>query len=201
MVHETIICERSTFFKSALMGVWKESETKAVTLPEQEPALFGAYLVSIYNSNIGLLDFISRNADDLVGDDEDDFNGRFKPAQKALHALIKLYIMGDFLGDVKFKDHIIKGIVEGINSDTLSIKDAAARLVFEGTSPDCGLQKLFADIIASVLVKEKDPEAVDRLERKYSSAAVVATMKALKAKRYGDNFPQYLLLKKYVEGA
>ena len=148
-----------------------------------------------------LLAYVRLHADELVSDDEDSFNRRWKKVQKAMHALIKLYILGDFLGDAKFKDCVIRSIVEGINNDTLDTKDAAPRLVFEGTRSDCGLQKLFAGIIASVFIKEKDERAVDRLERKYSSAAVVATMKAIKARRYGDVFPMFLDAAKYLEGS
>lgn len=83
--------------------------------------------------------------------------------------------------------------MKGINSDTLATKDAAARLVFEATPPHCGLQKIFAGILAYVMIKESDAEAVDRLERKYPAAAVVATMKAMKAKRYGRVFPSIWL--------
>ena len=198
-VHKAIICERSSFFESALKGPWREKETQTVTLPEQEPALFEVYLESIYTPNTKLLAYVRLHADELVNDDEDNFNRRWKTDQKAMHALIKLYILGDFLGDAKFKDSVIRSIVEGINNDTLETKDAAPRLVFENTRSDSGLQKLFADIIASVLLKETDEGAVDRLERKYSSAAVVATMKAMKAKRYGDVFPMFLDAEQYLE--
>jgi hypothetical protein len=148
-----------------------------------------------------LLAYVRLHADELVSDDEDNFNRRWKKDQKAMHALVKLYILGDFLGDAEFKDRVIRSIVEGINNDTLDTKDAVPRLVFEGTTSDCGLQKLFADIIASVFIKEEDQRAVDRMERKYSSAAVVATMKALKARRYGGVFPMFLQAEKYLEGS
>ncbi|KAG6358049.1 hypothetical protein INS49_013933 [Diaporthe citri] len=75
-LHKVILCTRSTFFKSALMGAFKESETGIVTLKKREQCDVGCFLKFIYTGSIDL-------QDSYPGDD-------------ALVALMRIWKTADF---------------------------------------------------------------------------------------------------------
>lgn len=79
-----MVCARSKFFKAACSQRWRESRPdKAVRLPDRDPATFQMYMDALYGR--------------LVYDKE----ASSKP-------LIKLYLLGDFLDDVKLRNRAME---------------------------------------------------------------------------------------------
>ena len=97
--------------------------------------------------------------DDLCHDDEHDLPQDIT-RRKTACALVKLYALGDFLGDVRFKNEAIKGFAQGFNDRVVYPWYEAVKMTFENTPQDCSLQRLLADIMASML---KDAFRVDTL--------------------------------------
>lgn len=194
-VHEDIICARSNFFKAAVSKDWKEAGSKTVNLPEQTPAVFKAYLESVYFPNADLLELVKSHAHDLVLNSEDRFKKDIVLA-KAGHGLVKLYLLGDFVGDVLLKNEIIRAIVEGCNGKGLYFQTKVLNMVFDGTPTDCGLQKVVADIVAKELVIGG---LVEGFVKSVSPSAVSATLKAVVAKRCGDKWARKFDAGKYIE--
>lgn len=77
VMHTHIATSRSPFFKAALTHDWKEAHEKRISLPDCEPGTFEGYLQWVYTSEITLCS---------------------APRKQPLE-LIKLWILGDFLGD------------------------------------------------------------------------------------------------------
>ena len=198
-VHEDIICARSNLFKAAVSKDWKEAGSKTVNLPEQSPAVFKAYLESVYFPIANLLELVEAHADELVPEHQDHFKDKESVIKaKNGHALIKLYVLGSFLGDTLFKNETIKAMVEGWNDGSLNFQ--VSDMVFDAAQAGCGLQKLMGDVLAKkVLTPGRVDEMVDALVHSTSLTGVSATLKAIVAKRYGDKWAEKFDAENYIE--
>ena len=88
-MHRSFAIKSSRFFQAALKGdsCWKEAHEKRVLLPEAEPVDFDVYLEWVYTSQL-----TPRDAE---------------PALDHCAMLVRLYILGDFLGDSKFCNKVM----------------------------------------------------------------------------------------------
>lgn len=55
-VHESLIIQRSRFFRNALIGPYKEAETRTVDLSDEDPDIFSLYLQALYSNHVSLED-------------------------------------------------------------------------------------------------------------------------------------------------
>ena len=197
VVHEDLFSARSTFIKAAVAKGWKEAEEKTLCLPEHRAIVFKCYLEAAYSRNLDLVVLAKENADTIVSDEEDDFDAhpQFRALAKTGHALVRFYMLGGFLGDVAFKNEVVKAVLTGYRCHVLCFYTQAMRLSFDATPTDCGLQKLVADTIAHRMDTTK---TVDWLAH-VSLACVLAVLKATVEERYGDLKPAEWDVQKYLE--
>lgn len=96
-VHQTVLCSRSPFFKSALASNsdWKERQEHRILLPDDDPTAFHLYIHWLY---FHTLPIIHGSADE---DNEPEYLD-----------LAKAYILGDKLLDYSFTDIIIDTTLE-----------------------------------------------------------------------------------------
>jgi len=88
VMHRDIATRHSSFFKAALSHDWKEAEEKKISLPDCEPEIFEGYLQWVYTGEVVYC------------------SERYKQALE----LVKLWILGDFLGDQNFCDAVVGGL-------------------------------------------------------------------------------------------
>ncbi|KAF1950256.1 hypothetical protein CC80DRAFT_496902 [Byssothecium circinans] len=72
-VHQDLICSCSDFFKNAMNGEWKESDTGTIHLTDDDPKVFAKYLQACYTGNFNMGRYRYIYADDaipLVTEDE-----------------------------------------------------------------------------------------------------------------------------------
>ena len=100
-VHESILCNSSLFFKTALSGPWNESKEHNFKLPEDDPELFALYLHWLCFAQISVM--IEEDAAK-----EEAVEHRYK----VYHNLVDAYVLGDKLLDDKFQNSAIDAIVE-----------------------------------------------------------------------------------------
>lgn len=161
--------------------------------------MFTAYLESVYACNADLYDLTNAYLDELVRGDEDKFENNCKLEAKIMHALVKLYILGDFLGDIHFKNSIIRGIITSANhKDTFCVEPAAIKMIFENTPSNSSIQRLIADAMACKLEKVK-PEEVNETIDTVPTQAVPTILKAMAARRYGKGKRDDFKEENYVE--
>lgn len=77
--HKDVLCARSEFFRTACSKSWREGQEKVVPLPEVEEETFQTYMDLVSNLLI--------------------FDGETESLP-----LVKFYVLGDFLDDVKARD-------------------------------------------------------------------------------------------------
>lgn len=145
-VHELIICASSPLFKSAMSGPWKESKEHVVNLPEDDPNIFALYSHWLYYAKIPVR---------IEGATE------AKPGQRLneeYRELIRAYILGDKLLDIKFQNSVIDAIVE--TSSTIHPQDGRAyypnipeiNIAYENTTESSKIRSLLVDMWVSKAV-------------------------------------------------
>ena len=84
--HKDVLCARSEFFKIACSKNWREGQEKVVPLPEVEEETFQTYMDLVFNLPI------------------------FDDETESL-PLVKFYVLGDFLDDVKARDKALRLLI------------------------------------------------------------------------------------------
>ena len=142
IVHQDLICRRSTFFKAALSRGWKEAQDKVVHLPKVLPPEFRTYVETIYGYGCDLSGLAYTLALDRLKEKGVSNISYALVEVIAIEALSILWIHGDYLGDVKFKNDVIDNI-----NKTLKRKVTAATIsrVFTETQPGSALQRFIVD--------------------------------------------------------
>ncbi|KAK0122373.1 hypothetical protein ONS95_010614 [Cadophora gregata] len=62
MIHEAVICNKSTFFRNAFRGNFAEGTSKTMTLEEDDPAVFSLFVDWLCGSNDGKWDKDLKNS-------------------------------------------------------------------------------------------------------------------------------------------
>jgi hypothetical protein len=107
-VHEHFICAKSKFFKNACSEKWTGGGTgntnRVIRLADAEPRIFKCYLKWVYTNEIVI----------EIEDDPRDPNRQWR-RPKEQDRLIKLYVLGNTLDDVRLRNRVLKDL---INIDT-----------------------------------------------------------------------------------
>lgn len=116
----------SKFMQTSLRGEWKEAREKRVSLPETQASDFKVYLEWLYTDSIAMRDDPSAGTDGSSADKDGipDTDGT---------TLVRLYVLGDFLGDDRFCNAIIDTLVHHVNRDNAKSESV---IVFDTTSVD-----------------------------------------------------------------
>jgi hypothetical protein len=97
-VHETLIINRSLFFKKAISGSWREAEDREVALPDDEPEVFALYIHYLYTGTLAAK--------------PDPIPPQYRGGLEYLR-LTKLYVLAEKLQDItQLKNSIIKNILD-----------------------------------------------------------------------------------------
>ena len=131
-VHEALLTARSTFFKNALSGDWKEAEDRVVNLPDVEGAIFQLYIHLLYT-------------DKLASIPESDSQRHIEYCRMA-----KLYVLGDRLMDITTKNVAIDALIQTAKEPTANGKSYAPgnmciRIIYEGTQQNSLVRQLMID--------------------------------------------------------
>lgn len=113
--------------QAALNGEWKETYAKQVSLPKAKPSEYEVYLEWLYTNHFSVLD---------------------KSSDRGM-TLVRLYLLGDHLGDDRFTNAVIDTIVREISSANPAISFSRADLstVWRNTTPNSMLRKVLSDLI------------------------------------------------------
>lgn len=102
---------RSNFFRIALSGRWEEASARIVNLPDDQPELFALYLNHVHSWQIGVEN--PKPGESPLGIPRagiDDTAAINHMMQEHYKRSFQLYILGEKLGDVFFKDATIFSI-------------------------------------------------------------------------------------------
>jgi hypothetical protein len=123
-----MICASSKFFKAACSERWIEGRAKKVSLPEVEPAIFRSYVAWLYSGDYQL----EASKDDTT-----------RVKDSALDKGVELYLLGDFLNDIRFRNKMMEKLA---SHDLLRVPSLSQLgKLWEHTTPNSPLRKMFVE--------------------------------------------------------
>jgi hypothetical protein len=113
-VHERLLRSYSGFFDTALKKEWKESDDRAINLPDADHKTFTIWVKWVYTGRLFL-----KKEDDLVtceGGDTGDVTDKkwLDVDNEEWLRWGKAYLLGDYLQDTDFKDAVIDSMIAGL---------------------------------------------------------------------------------------
>ncbi len=127
-IHQNLLCGASTFFDAAFTSKFKEGSEKKMTLPEDDPEIFGAFVQWLYHQ------YYEVPASDLS----------HEPA-RYLTQTMQLFILADKHGVTKLKNGIIDALVRNAQLKKTPPSHFAIHQIYEFTPPSSGIRVLLAD--------------------------------------------------------
>lgn len=127
-IHQNLLCGASTFFDAAFTSKFKEGSEKKMTLPEDDPEVFEAFVQWLYHQHYEIL------ASDLSHEP-----GRY------LTQTMQLFILADKYGVTHLKNAIIDALVRNAQSKGKPPSRSAIHQIYEFTPPSSGIRVLLAD--------------------------------------------------------
>ena len=124
-VPEFFAVKSSQFMQTALGGDWKESHEKRVSLPKVRVSDFEAYLQWLYTGHVVLLD---------------------RPYDSGF-ALLRLYLLGDFLVDDRFCNAVMDFIIRESGTLLLAFLSEEIDYVWNQTTPGSRMRRVLVDLI------------------------------------------------------
>jgi hypothetical protein len=125
IVRHKAICANSKFFQTNLNDRAKAGHDKTVHLPDVDSETFERY-VDWTHDNV----FVAGEA-----------------AEKAVVVLVKMYLLGLTLDDVKLRNMAIKALIHHMTVDLQHPGPATVRLIWENTASGSSLRNLIVDSI------------------------------------------------------
>lgn len=125
VVIQSIATRSSKFFQAAMSRDWKEAREKRVMLPDTKVEVFEGYLQWLYTGQIT-----------ITNPDTDYLE------------LVTLYIIGDFLDDVAFRNATLEGMISFFDEGTgVSLPGAkATQLAWDKTPSNSPLRQLIREM-------------------------------------------------------
>lgn len=122
-LHETLLCEASSFFKAAVQGAFREEREKKVHLPEEGNHIFALFVQWLYSG-----DFATQDMD----------------------VLLCTYTFGDRLYAPQFTKIVLSKVFTVAKWTTFTPKQAV--YVSRNTTESCALRRLVVDTIAYAIL-------------------------------------------------
>jgi hypothetical protein len=191
-VPESLLTDKSEFFKAACRNEWKEATSRVIKLPDVDNDVFRSYLFWIYREKVAI-----RNGVYLEVKDDD--VGLAELAQRccAIHtSLAQLWILADRLADVRLRNAVIDEMAPGLSKeygtppapekDALQyFPPALTTLVWSNTTADRPLRRLALDYYNDCVWAREVKHRLDEFQPVFLGDFMVAAMlKAEKSEVY-----------------
>ncbi|KAK4495195.1 hypothetical protein PRZ48_013522 [Zasmidium cellare] len=150
-VHKELLCSSSTFFRAATSGQWKESVDKSIKLREALPFAFRIYVEWLYEPAGDILDAVHAlrpiRTDTIP-----------KKRQDEGYALVKVWILGDFLGDCGFTNRVMKRLMELDMNQGNMFTDTVVKMILKECPSGSVLYRWMVNTSCAVF----EPEFIDQ---------------------------------------
>ncbi|KAK5710624.1 hypothetical protein LTR17_018799 [Elasticomyces elasticus] len=124
IVHKHLICRSSAFFKAATSLEWQNNNKKSIELPDDDPKIFGAYLLSLYTTTI---------------------TPQAKEAADLWDELAMLYVLADKLRDLKTANLILEQIMTISDQHKRIAGNKTITKIYANTTDGSPLRRLVVD--------------------------------------------------------
>jgi hypothetical protein len=163
-IHTGLLTHRSPFFKAALSGPWKESKSKIINLPADDPAVFAAWTQLAYTGRVVLPD---------------------KKVTELYAYIARLYVLAEKLMDTAAKNKCVLAMLAEHRQHPRSIPNRRCIEIVWGGSPEGScMRRLILDMYIQSDVEFE--ELVRKWSREFLEDMVKGLMRAKRAREgYG----------------
>ncbi|GIJ92550.1 hypothetical protein Asppvi_001828 [Aspergillus pseudoviridinutans] len=136
-VHEGLIRASSPFFNNAMAHDWKESQQRTIHLPDDEPEIFAVYMHWLYRRTLPVF-----------------CNEPGLPGTSEYLDLVKAYVLGFKILDLRFRDSTIDAIVEKSESEARDGRcpcpsGEVVKYALDNTNESAPIRELLLDMCAN----------------------------------------------------
>ncbi|KAF3387098.1 hypothetical protein F1880_000818 [Penicillium rolfsii] len=133
-VHETLLRASCPFFDRAMGPMWKESQKRKVTLPDDDPDIVKLYIYWLY---CGALLMYPQESQESA--EREDIN------------YVKAWILGDKLLDLEFQNTVIEGFFDRYHAEPRdgkrwNVSSGVVDYAFDKTYKGAPIRRLFVDM-------------------------------------------------------
>ena len=182
VVHKSLICASSAFFKAACSGTWKENEEKIVRLPEQLPESFEVYLHMLYT---GTFDIWGDDEEALIATCKDTANGK---STNLFNRIISCFVLGDVTRDARFCNRAVDGLIESMNKVNCVPGPTVISKHWDNLPSGCAMRRLLVDCVAHSVSYDHMVERAEQFPQSFITGVALAGVRdrnlALKDKVY-----------------
>lgn len=152
-IHKQLLCSKSTYFKAAFEGSFKDALEKKLHLLDEDPNIFQFYAVWIYNPNL-----------EICGNNGD------------IDVCCRLYILADKLGSRNLQNTVIDVMHKHITeTSVLDLKSETVNFVYDNTLPGSVLRGILVDALAWEMTAEEHPDLINAVPEFLFAALEICT--------------------------
>ncbi|KAH7138061.1 hypothetical protein B0J11DRAFT_3560 [Dendryphion nanum] len=150
VVNKDMVAANSTFFRTAIHGLWEESHEKVVNLPTNDPDIFHLWLIFVYRGELETPEI--GKGRQLKTDGEQTIT----VTDEGYLVLSNVYILSDMLGDSLAKNAVITRILNssGLFDESWLPGIKSLKIAYEETPEKSALRRLFFALWYGVPTKD-----------------------------------------------
>lgn len=155
-IHKQLLCSKSTYFKAAFEGSYKEASEKKLHLLDEDPKIFQFYAVWIYNKNL-----------EIYGKNEEELD---------INVCCRLYILAAKLGSEDLQNTVMDAMHKHITGENLiDLKSETVNFVYNNTLPDSVLRDILVHALAWEMIAESHPDLIKAVPEFLFAALKICT--------------------------
>jgi hypothetical protein len=112
IAHESFLTSRSEFFRRAINGNWKASETRIVNLPDDKAHIFAHYIEFVYTGQLPITSKTIAELEDLTSKEFADY------ITEQYAAVFDVFVLGEKLQDLSTKNSMMQGALDVVKLST-----------------------------------------------------------------------------------
>jgi hypothetical protein len=155
-ISNEVICAESKFFETAFKEAGSHSRKRTVTLPKDDPTIFGIFLVWITTHNLEDAEGLaSVNLLEKPAKSDAPNSGRAFAIEERFEQLVRCFILGDSLQSANFQNSVLDSTIRVAKVYSMDYKrllggsTAAIKLVYLNSTSNSPLRKYILDMFLS----------------------------------------------------
>ena len=155
-IHKQFLCSKSTYFKAAFGGSFKEATEKKLHLLDEDPNIFQFYAAWIYSPNL-----------EIRGNTDEEFD---------VNLCCRLYILADKLGSEDLQNTVMDVMHKHITGfNLIDLKSETVNFVYNNTLSDCVLREILVHALAWQMTAENHPDLINAVPEFLFAALKICT--------------------------
>ncbi|EUC35097.1 hypothetical protein COCCADRAFT_91597, partial [Bipolaris zeicola 26-R-13] len=174
-VHQSVLCQSSSFFQNAMKKEWAGSKDKphVINLPEDCTETVKIYIEWLYSNEIPAKLYMTHKANKSNGEQE------AREAEKNFIVLAKAYIFGEKIIDSVFTEEVSEKMQEILATSMGWPTAECVKMIYEWTPSNSPLRRLITSNLEDTLWEDELNSGILDFLDTYPQQALVDALKAI----------------------